>query len=120
MNRETTNRIRFVLEELVPPILRDSALMRFLFRCAWGKHIDKLEAFRKKAPFLSPEEYKELYEEHPRVQKDTDNSIACLKSIRDNIVGESVCDVGCGTGYAAHWLAQSTPPPIQMYVNIRL
>jgi SAM-dependent methyltransferase len=108
MNRETTNRIRFILEELVPPILRDSGFMRFLFRCAWGKHIDQLETFRKNAPFLTPKEYKDLYETHPRVQDNTDNTIDCLKAISQIIIGETVCDVGCGTGYTANWLSKNT------------
>lgn len=98
MNRETTNRIRFVLEDLLPPAVRDSALFRSAARFAWGGHIDRLAAFRERAPFLTDAEYEALYRDHPRVHEGTDNSQACVDRIVAETVGESVCDVGCGTG----------------------
>ncbi|CAN7602568.1 class I SAM-dependent methyltransferase [Neorhizobium tomejilense] len=98
MNRETTNRIRFVIEDLLPPILRDSPLFLWLAKRVWGDHISHLASFRERAPFLSAEEYAELYRNHPRVHEGTDNSAACIRRINSMITGTSVCDVGCGTG----------------------
>lgn len=108
MNRETTNRIRFVLEDLLPPILRDSPVFLWLAKRVWGEHVAHLARFRARAPFLTPEEYSELYRTHPRVHEGTDNSAACIRRINDMITGTSICDVGCGTGallthiHAAH------------------
>jgi SAM-dependent methyltransferase len=98
MNRETTNRIRFVIEDLLPPILRDSPLFLWLAKRVWGEHISHLARFRERAPFLTPAEYAELYRNHPRVHAGTDNSVACIRRINSMILGASVCDVGCGTG----------------------
>lgn len=98
MNRETTNRIRFMLEDVLPPIVRDSALFRGVASMAWGSHITRLAQFRERAPFLTAEEYETLYREHPRVHEGTDNSEACIERIVADTVGETVCDVGCGTG----------------------
>jgi SAM-dependent methyltransferase len=98
MRRETTNRIRFVIEDLLPPILRDSRLFLWLAQIAWGKHISDLAAFRENAPFLSEEAYADLYRKHPRVHSGTDNSEACIRKIVEEVEGESVCDIGCGTG----------------------
>jgi SAM-dependent methyltransferase len=98
MNRETTNRIRFVLEDMLPPVVRDSRLFRGVARLAWGEHIDRLASFRARAPFLTEAEYEALYRDHPRVHEGTDNSEACIKRIVADTVGQSVCDVGCGTG----------------------
>ncbi|WP_377290068.1 class I SAM-dependent methyltransferase [Rhizobium sp. SG2393] len=98
MNRETTNRIRFVIEDVLPPILRDSAMFRGLAKLVWGEHIVHLARFRERAPLLTPEEYETLYRHHPRVHAGTDNSEACIRRIVGAIEGESVCDVGCGTG----------------------
>ena len=53
MRREQSNQIRFILEELLPPILRDTALFKFAASLAWGKHISTLAEFRKSAPFLT-------------------------------------------------------------------
>lgn len=98
MRREQSNRIRFVIEELLPPIVRDTALFRMAASLAWGEHISALAEFRKSAPFVSAEEYSELYRTHPRVHDETDNSTACLERIAADALGPSICDVGCGTG----------------------
>ncbi|MCO6176834.1 class I SAM-dependent methyltransferase [Ciceribacter sp. RN22] len=98
MNREMTNRIRFIIEDLLPPVLKDSSLFLWAAKRVWGEHIVHLAEFRARAPFLTDEEYAELYRNHPRVHAGTDNSKACIDRICQSIVGESVCDVGCGTG----------------------
>ena len=98
MKRETTNRIRFVIEELLPPILRDATLFRALAKLAWGEHIEALSDFRRRAPFLTPDEYKELYRAHPRVHDGSDNSRQCLELIAQHVNGSTLCDVGCGAG----------------------
>jgi SAM-dependent methyltransferase len=98
MNRETTNRLRFVIEDVIPPFVRDSAIFRWTAELAWGEHISHLAKFRERAAFLAPEEYADLYRKHPRVHEGTDNSQACIERIVNSITGESVCDVGCGTG----------------------
>ena len=109
MRRETTNTIRFVLEELIPPILRDSRAMRWLFRLHWGQLIDDLERFRERIPFVTPEEYKDVYERHPRVQDETDNSAACIERLAAILVGRTVLDVGCGTGFLVQNLSEIKP-----------
>jgi ubiquinone/menaquinone biosynthesis C-methylase UbiE len=108
MRRETVNRIRYVLEEWLPPSLRDSALMRFAFRRYWGTLIDDLERFRAQITSLSAEEYKSVYERMPRIQDETDNSAACLAEIAARVTPGRVCDVGCGTGYLVNFLRNQT------------
>lgn len=98
MRREMTNRIRFVLEDIVPPVLRDSGLFKAAASMAWGHHVADLARFRERAAFLTDEEYEALYRKHPRVHEDTDNSDACIAAITADIVGASAMDVGCGTG----------------------
>lgn len=109
MNRETTNRIRFVIEDIIPPILRDSRLFRRMASLAWGDHISHLAHFRERAPFLSAAEYEQLYRQHPRVHEGTDNSEACIRKITAEIRGTSVCDVGCGTGALLKRIRSANP-----------
>jgi len=99
LKRETTNIIRYILEELLPPALHDSRFMVFLYKLKFGDLIEELAVFRKQATFLSAAEYRYIYEKHPRIQHETDNSQACITSIVKAIVPGSVCDIGCGTGY---------------------
>src|SRR5688572_17814317 len=109
MRREKTNQIRFVFEDLLPPALRDTALFRSAAALVWGRHIAKLAEFRKSAPFLTAEEYSDLYRIHPRVREDTDNSRACLERSAADAVGESICAVGRGTGAVLRYVrAHST------------
>jgi len=99
MKRETTNKIRFIIEDIFPPVLRDSIFFKWIAQAAWGPHISALSEFRKNAPFLSEEEYESLYRDHPRVHDMTDNSEACIQRIAEEVVGNSLLDVGCGTGF---------------------
>ena len=98
MNREMTNRIRYVLEELLPPVVRDSRPMRWLFRRHWGSLIDDIEAFRGRAHFGDEAEYDAIYAALPRVHEETDLSADCVERILTDLQGRSVLDVGCGTG----------------------
>tara|TARA_R110002072_G_scaffold291294_1_gene459371 strand:+ start:747 stop:1475 length:729 start_codon:yes stop_codon:yes gene_type:complete len=109
MKREHTNRIRFVLEDVLPAFLHDSPLFRQAASLIWGKHIAELAAFRERAPFLSDEEYEALYKNHPRVHEGTDNSEACIEAICADIMGDSVCDIGCGTGYLLSRIRDARP-----------
>ncbi|WDZ76812.1 methyltransferase domain-containing protein [Ensifer adhaerens] len=109
MNRETTNRIRFIIEDVIPPVLRDSRLFKGMASLAWGKHIAHLAEFRARAPFLSASEYEDLYRHHPRVHEGTDNSEACVRKIAAGVTGESVCDVGCGTGVLLKRIREANP-----------
>jgi ubiquinone/menaquinone biosynthesis C-methylase UbiE len=106
VRRETVNKIRYVLEEWLPPAVRDSRAMRWLFRLHWGAFIDDLERFRRDVATLSPEAYRDIYERMPRIQHDTDNSRACLEAIAARLLPGRAVDVGCGTGYLVDFLRQ--------------
>ena len=118
MRREQSNQIRFMMEELLPPIVRDTALFKFVASLAWGKHISRLAEFRKSAPFVCAEEYNELYRNHPRVHEDTDNSRACLERIAADALGSSVCDVGCGTGAVLRHIRSHSHAPLVRMVGV--
>ncbi|MCF6369307.1 class I SAM-dependent methyltransferase [Rhizobium halophilum] len=109
MNRETTNRIRFVIEDLLPPILRDSRVFLWLAKRVWGEHVSDLASFRARAPFLTADEYETLYRNHPRVHAGTDNSAACIRYIKEAVAGTSICDVGCGTGALLRHIQAANP-----------
>lgn len=118
MKRETTNSIRFVLEELLPPIIRDSAPMRWLFRLHWGRLVDELEEFRANAHRLSDAEYARVYAALPRVHEGTDNSEACIRNIIEATLPGNVLDVGCGTGYLLGALETALGSDVRNYTGL--
>src|SRR4051794_2476834 len=101
--------MRFVMEELLPPIVKDSALFRLIARLAFGDYVAAAADFRKRAPFLTEAEYSAFYRDSPHAHEDTDNSQACLNRIAEEIVGTSVCDVGCGTGFLLRYIQDRLP-----------
>ena len=117
MNRETTNRIRYVLEELVPPALRDSRFFRWLFRLYWGGLIDDLERFRARAHVVTEQEYADVYSALPRIQDGTDNSEGCIDRIALEALPGSLLDVGCGTGELLRRLMAARNEPSATYTG---
>lgn len=117
MSRETTNRIRFVIEDVLPAVIRDSRVFKGVASLVWGKHFSDLATFRERAVFLTDEEYTALYEKHPRVHEGTDNSKACIARISKDVLGESVCDVGCGTGYILNHI-KITRPDVKAFTGV--
>jgi SAM-dependent methyltransferase len=108
MKRETSNKIRFVIEDMLPPIIRDSGAFRLAARAVFGNYVDAASEFRKQAPFLTQAEYTDFYRGSPHVHSGTDNSEACLQRIAHDLTGSSVCDVGCGTGYLLRYIRETS------------
>ncbi len=117
MKREATNKIRFVIEDLLPPIVRDSGLFRLAAGLAF-KGVDAAANFRKRAPFLSEQEYVSFYRDWPRVHAETDNSNQCLSRIAQDVVGHSVCDIGCGSGYLIRYIRDNSPVKVKRLVGV--
>ena len=99
MKREHTNIIRLILEDCIPPAVRDWAPLNRIFSRLSGIDLKKCRQFRESIPTLTPEQLDEFYKNFPRIQDQTDNSSKCIEQIIANVSGRSVCDVGCGTGY---------------------
>lgn len=120
MRRESSNLIRFVIEDLLPPVLKDSSLFRLVARAAFGPSVDRAAEFRRRAPFLTDEEYAASYRNSPQAHTATDNSAAWLQRIAAEIVGTSVCDVGCGTGYLLRHLRGVRSSGLQRFAGVEM
>lgn len=105
MNRKITNTIRFILDELIPPIIRDSYwfMYPFFYIVYKGKGIKRKMNFKSIAYTLSEEEYHDFYKEIDAIsgKRDTDlleSHIAYILKAIPAGTG-SIIDVGCGKGY---------------------
>ncbi|MFK7730891.1 MAG: class I SAM-dependent methyltransferase [Pseudomonadales bacterium] len=111
LSRRVTTKIAFILDELIPPLVRDARwFMWFPFRVLFGKKSEPFFAFKDKAFEMSFEEFKGTYQdtESVHIQRETDLNEACIARILDSLTGENVLEVGCGRVYLAEKMAAKT------------
>jgi SAM-dependent methyltransferase len=115
MNRRTTNAIRFVLDELIPPFIRDRKWFMYPFYVvAYGKvDVRREMAFKELVHTWTPGEYQEFYRSlttsisRRRLTDLNDASVTgILHEIRD---AKNVLDVGCGNGWLLAEIGSTYP-----------
>ncbi len=105
MNRELTNCIRWLMDECIPPIIRDSKW--FMYPFFWityrGKNIKTAMEFKKRVYAWTPEEYRDFYSGLDTISTNrrTDLNEASIRLMLDRAdpSATSLLDVGCGKGY---------------------
>src|SRR4029079_11137329 len=110
MSRELALKFHFVLEQCIPPILRDSKLaMALPFRLLYKDKSSIFLSFKDKARSMSEDEFSQTYREIESVipERDTDLTEDCMARILASISGEAVLEAGCGRGVLAGKLAQT-------------
>jgi SAM-dependent methyltransferase len=109
VGRRTVNAVRYVLEDLLPPALRDSPLFLPLMYLVWGRDARRFIAFRERVRTMSAEEYAGFYAAITPIHGECDLNRACLERILAEVEGGSVLDAGCGRGHLATLLARRDP-----------
>ena len=113
MNRNVTNFLRFILDELLPPIIRDNRFFMYPLFFIWykGKNVKKLMHFKDHIGNLSKEEfahYYDIYDSLPNRETDlSEESIEYIYKKLNDDKNASIIDVGCGSGYLLKKLAAS-------------
>ena len=94
MNRSSTNAIRFFIDELIPPIIRDSRW--FMFPFYWfayrGKLVKEAMEFKSRIATMTPEEYVHFYESIDTISRnrESDLNARCLEAILGALPGGQV------------------------------
>jgi len=109
IGRRAVNTVRYVLEDLLPPALRDSPLFRPLMYLAWGRNARRFIAFRDRIRTMGAEEYASYYAALVPISGDCDLNQACFDRILAECVGDSILDAGCGRGRLADAVARANP-----------
>jgi ubiquinone/menaquinone biosynthesis C-methylase UbiE len=107
--RDLTLIAHFLLDECVPPAIRDSRWFMWLpFKLMFGKQADTFFRFKSVAHELDAEQFAKIYEETAaaHIQRETDINDACVDAIMKDVVGSSVLDIGCGRGWLSGLLAK--------------
>ena len=105
MNRSLTNRIRYILDELIPPFVRDNKFFMYPFFYYWfkGKDISLMMNFKTEILKISDNELIDIYSNLDSRSRDrkTDLNNKTIKKINSiiSINSENLIDVGCGNGF---------------------
>jgi SAM-dependent methyltransferase len=109
LSRETSLRIRNLLDEGLPPVVRDSRLLMWpLLRLALGRHAKDFMEFKAHGFEMSPEQFADFYRRiaGSEVHGPTDLNARCADAILALVASRTVLEVGCGRG----WLAERMAP----------
>ncbi len=109
LSRNITLIIHFILNECIPPYIRDKKWFMWLpFKLLFNDKAKYFFDFKDNAGQISEEEFQKIYEETSSVHisRETDLNNECIKEIENNIVGEKVLEVGCGKGFLANILSK--------------
>lgn len=105
MNRSLTNAIRFVMDECLPPVIRDSRWFMYPFFYIWfkGKNLPLYMDFKSLVHRMTPEEYAAAYRDldSRATDRPTDMNEPTIRALIKNIDANTatLLDVGCGRGY---------------------
>jgi len=99
-SRAVTNRANVVLDDWLPPRLRDSRPFVWAARRLYDRLPIEIDELKDVAFSLSRAQYADFYQrlQSKLDQGDTDLTAASLDGVLDAVVGETVLDVACGKG----------------------
>ena len=109
LSRETEIKIKYILEQIIPPIIRDAKWFNTIpFKLLFKDKSDIFLKFKQNGFSLSPAQFSKTYEDVDTVifTKETDLNKQCVIKILNTIVGTTVLEVGCGKGYLAKKISQ--------------
>lgn len=108
-NRDITNKLNWILDNIAPPVIRDSKIiMSPLFRMAIGARYKTFMEFKETFHLLSDEEIDAYYESFKDsfIKRETDLSKESIKFILKHLKGKKILDAACGRGYLARKIVQ--------------
>jgi SAM-dependent methyltransferase len=114
MNRKLTNMIRFIMDECLPPVIRDSYWFMYpvFFVLYKGKDIKRRMHFKTLAYTLPENDVNELYKEVDVISRNrkTDLTESNIKYVLNSVGdGQTVLDAGCGKGYLLSRIKHACP-----------
>lgn len=111
VSRKFSVAVQFVLDELIPPIIRDSKWFMYLpMRFVLKDTTSDFMTFKNDVFGYSDKQFGDLYGRTSHVQElqgETDLNQPCYDEILKTITGTKILEVGCGRGYLAGAIANS-------------
>ena len=109
LERRVTNTVRYLLDDWLPPVVREfRPLNRLLTNAFHGRDFDL--DFKQKAFSMSSSEFKAAYERlgaGAGRYRDCDTTPTQIETILENLVGTRLLEVGCGNGMLTQRLLEA-------------
>jgi len=108
-SRQTALKFHFILDQLLPPLLRDARwFMSIPFRILYKDRAHVFLSFKEKAWAMTEEEFAQAYRDVEPVlmERDTDLTDEAIGAVLGEIVGGDVLEAGCGKGVLAGKLVE--------------
>jgi ubiquinone/menaquinone biosynthesis C-methylase UbiE len=110
VSRNFSVHVQYILDQWVPPRIRDSKWFMYLpMRLVLKGSTKDFMTFKESVFTMTPQQFSALYERTGDVQElqgETDLNQACIDQILKAVKNRKVLEVGCGRGYLAKKLAQ--------------
>ncbi len=109
LSREASLVISWILNELIPPWIRDQRWFGWmLMKLLYKDRAAMLMRFDSRAFEMSDADFAGIYAatRPPPIKRETDLNHACLERVLTHAVGPNVLDAGCGEGFLARCLAK--------------
>lgn len=111
VSRKFSVAVQYLLDEWVPPRIRDSRFFMYLpMRFVLKDAAHDFMHFKNSVFGADKKEFSALYERTAHVQElqgETDLNEECTKEILETITGKRVLEVGCGRGYLANLMSEN-------------
>lgn len=102
ISRKATLLLHHVLDQWLPPAVRDNRLLwNLLFGRIFRREASLMLDFKERAPLLTPGEVKDIYRRIApyNIPRLTDLNTESIAEIFPRIIGPTVLEVGCGSGF---------------------
>lgn len=108
MSPEFTTRVNWILDNLLPPIIRDP-IVKLTIKMFFKSDADKYLSLKTQAYRMTDEDFQQLYEtlNYDVLSRGTDLNKASVDLILQHIIGENVLDVGCGKQYLVNRIVEN-------------
>jgi len=115
MNRYLTTTVRLLMDNLLPPLIRDSRwfMYPFYLLAYRGRSLNAAMNFKRNVYGFSREDYVEFYSSLDSISRnrETDLNGLCMRRVLETLdpTDQSVLDVGCGNGYLLKCIHERFP-----------
>lgn len=107
MSPEFTTRINWILDNLLPPIIRDP-IVKLTIKIFFKSDANKYLSLKEQAYKMTDMDFQQLYEtlNYDVLSRSTDLNKASIERILQNITGSQILDVGCGKQHLVNTIVE--------------